>query len=229
MAVVSSDGSLIATAGDPDAFAFTRSSAKPFQLAPFVASGRFDEYRLGTDALAIMAASHSGEDRHVRLVQEILRGAGLTSAVLQNQVHAPYDAETAHRLIRDRELPTALRGNCSGKHAGMVLPPPRVPRAVAYAALPERSAGVRPAQGNIIAGTPSVRDLERLGSCTSDDVHLVPTQEAKRAWLRTLAQTEPDLVVNTGDNLAHVDALPADPRILRRPAGPARRLRVRVE
>jgi L-asparaginase II len=121
IAVLASDGRLVAGVGDPDQFAFIRSSAKPFQLAPFVASGRFDEYRLGTDALAIMAASHSGEDRHVRLVQEILRGAGLTSAVLQNQVHAPYDTTTAQRLIRDGEKPTALRGNCSGKHAAMVL------------------------------------------------------------------------------------------------------------
>ena len=46
---------------------------------------------------------------------------GLTSAVLQNQVHAPYDTETAQRLVRDGEKPTVLRGNCSGKHAGMVL------------------------------------------------------------------------------------------------------------
>jgi L-asparaginase II len=121
VAVVSPDGRLIASAGDPDHFAFIRSSAKPFQLAPFVVSGHFDEYRLGTEALAIMAASHSGEDRHVRLVQEILRGAGLTSAALQNQVHPPYDTETAQRLVRDGEKPTALRGNCSGKHAGMVL------------------------------------------------------------------------------------------------------------
>ena len=121
IAVVAPDGSAIASAGDPAQFVFARSSAKPFQLAPFVASGRFDEYGLGTEALAIMAASHSGEDRHVRLVQEILRRAGLTSSVLQNQVHAPYDRETAHRLLRDGEKPTALRGNCSGKHAGMVL------------------------------------------------------------------------------------------------------------
>jgi L-asparaginase II len=114
-------GGLIARVGDPDAFIFLRSSAKPFQLAPFVASGRFDEYALGTEAMAIMAASHSGEDRHVRLVQEILRRAGLTSGVLQNQIHPPFDTETAHRLIRDREKPTVLRGNCSGKHAAMVL------------------------------------------------------------------------------------------------------------
>jgi L-asparaginase II len=121
VAVVAPDGASIASVGDPEQFAFVRSSAKPFQLAPFVASGHFDAYRLGTEALAIMAASHSGEDRHVRLVQEILRGAGLTSAVLQNQVHAPYDAETAQRLVRDGEKPNVLRGNCSGKHAGMVL------------------------------------------------------------------------------------------------------------
>jgi L-asparaginase II len=121
VAVVSPDGTRIASVGDPAEFIYLRSSAKPFQLAPFVASGRFDEYGLGSEALAIMAASHSGEDRHVRLVQEILRRAGLTSSVLQNQVHAPYDTETAHRLLRDGEKPNALRGNCSGKHAGMVL------------------------------------------------------------------------------------------------------------
>jgi L-asparaginase II len=121
IAVTGSDGRLVARVGDPDTFIFLRSAAKPFQLAPFVASGRFDEYQLGTEALAIMAASHSGEDRHVRTVQEILRRAGLTSAVLQNATHAPYDTETAHRLIRDGEKPTVLRGNCSGKHAAMVL------------------------------------------------------------------------------------------------------------
>jgi len=121
VAVAAPDGSPVASVGDPEQFIYLRSSAKPFQLAPFVASGRFDEYGLGAEALAVMAASHSGEDRHVRLVQEILRRAGLTSAVLQNQVHAPYDTETAHRLIRDGEKPTVLRGNCSGKHAGMVL------------------------------------------------------------------------------------------------------------
>jgi L-asparaginase II len=121
IAVVSPDGASVASVGDPDTFIFLRSSAKPFQLAPFVASGLFDEYGLGAEAMAIMAASHNGEDRHVRLVQEILRRAGLTSAVLQNQVHPPFDTETAHRLIRDGEKATILRGNCSGKHAGMVL------------------------------------------------------------------------------------------------------------
>ena len=41
------------------------------------------------------------------------------------------------------------------------------------------------------------------------DLHLVPDQRRKRAWLRSLAGLEPDLVVDTGDNLAHQEAVPA--------------------
>jgi predicted MPP superfamily phosphohydrolase len=40
------------------------------------------------------------------------------------------------------------------------------------------------------------------------DLHLTPTTRRERDWVRGLAALEPDLVVNTGDNLAHVDAVP---------------------
>ena len=36
------------------------------------------------------------------------------------------------------------------------------------------------------------------------DIHMRPTQRHKQAWLRELARWEPDLVVNTGDNLSHL-------------------------
>ena len=123
IAVVAADGELIASVGDPDQVLFLRSSAKPFQLAPFVASGRFDGYGFGNpdEGLAIMAASHSGEDRHVRTVQALLRQGGLSREVLQCGTHPPFDSETAARLIRDGEPLTPLRHNCSGKHAGMAL------------------------------------------------------------------------------------------------------------
>jgi predicted MPP superfamily phosphohydrolase len=39
------------------------------------------------------------------------------------------------------------------------------------------------------------------------DLHLTPSQGMKRRWLRSLADLEPDLVVNTGDNLAHHDSV----------------------
>jgi uncharacterized protein len=40
------------------------------------------------------------------------------------------------------------------------------------------------------------------------DLHQAPGQDAKRDWVRSLATLEPDLVVNTGDNLSHRDAVP---------------------
>lgn len=39
------------------------------------------------------------------------------------------------------------------------------------------------------------------------DIHFVPGQHKKAAWLRSLAALEPDLVVNTGDNLSHAKAV----------------------
>ena len=41
------------------------------------------------------------------------------------------------------------------------------------------------------------------------DIHMRPSQRHKQAWLRELARWEPDLVVNTGDNLSHPRAVPA--------------------
>jgi len=41
------------------------------------------------------------------------------------------------------------------------------------------------------------------------DLHLVPTQHRKMEWVRSLATLDPHLVIDTGDNIAHVDALPA--------------------
>lgn len=40
------------------------------------------------------------------------------------------------------------------------------------------------------------------------DIHLVPGQERKTEWIRSLAELRPDLVVNTGDNLSHLEAVP---------------------
>ncbi len=41
------------------------------------------------------------------------------------------------------------------------------------------------------------------------DIHMRPAQRHKQAWLRELSRWEPDLVVNTGDNLSHPRAVPA--------------------
>jgi predicted MPP superfamily phosphohydrolase len=40
------------------------------------------------------------------------------------------------------------------------------------------------------------------------DLHLTPGQRRKQAWVRDLGSLRPDLVVNTGDNIAHRDSVP---------------------
>lgn len=39
------------------------------------------------------------------------------------------------------------------------------------------------------------------------DIHMAPWQHRKQDWLRSLALVEPDLIVNTGDNLGHADGI----------------------
>jgi predicted MPP superfamily phosphohydrolase len=51
-------------------------------------------------------------------------------------------------------------------------------------------------------GSPELRVLHL------SDVHMTPGQTRKQDWLRGLADLRPDLVVNTGDNLAHRGSVP---------------------
>jgi predicted MPP superfamily phosphohydrolase len=46
------------------------------------------------------------------------------------------------------------------------------------------------------------------------DLHMLPDQRSKQRWVAALDKLEPDLVVNTGDNLAHLHAVPAVLRAL---------------
>ncbi len=52
-------------------------------------------------------------------------------------------------------------------------------------------------------GRPSLRVLHLT------DLHMTPGQAKKQRWLRSLAALEPDLVINTGDNMAHPGVVPA--------------------
>lgn len=51
-------------------------------------------------------------------------------------------------------------------------------------------------------------DSEPLRLLHVSDLHMTPGRHRLQAWVRALASLDPDLVVVTGDNLAHVDAVP---------------------
>jgi predicted MPP superfamily phosphohydrolase len=76
---------------------------------------------------------------------------------------------------------------------------------IGYAALIERNAFVL-RELTMPVLTPGSSPLRVLHI---SDIHMRPNQRRKQAWLRELANWEPDLVVNTGDNLAHPKAVPA--------------------
>ena len=76
---------------------------------------------------------------------------------------------------------------------------------VAYATLIERNAFVV-RETTMPVLTPGSSPLRVLHL---SDFHMRPSQGRKQAWLRELASWEPDLVINTGDNLAHPKAVPA--------------------
>jgi predicted MPP superfamily phosphohydrolase len=57
-------------------------------------------------------------------------------------------------------------------------------------------------------------DAEPLRILHLSDMHMTPNQRRKQDWVASLAATDPDLVVVTGDNLAHPAAVPGALRAL---------------
>jgi L-asparaginase II len=119
-AVADPSGHITAATPGCDEITSLRSSAKPFQLLPFVERGHADALGCSVAELAIMAASHSGSRAHLALVQGLLDRLGLTPAALACGYHEPQDAESLEDVRRDPSRCGPLYNNCSGKHAGML-------------------------------------------------------------------------------------------------------------
>jgi len=120
IAVVDSNGRLISSYGDPQAVAFLRSSAKPFQVLPFVEGGGVEYYGFTPRELSISCASHEGSDLHVQTVQGIQKKVGVEESSLQCGVHMPGDVDAFKSLIVNNRQPTPNQNNCSGKHTAML-------------------------------------------------------------------------------------------------------------
>jgi L-asparaginase II len=114
-----SDGEPELTLGAADLPIYPRSCAKPLQLAAMLAVG-LDRLGLDDQALAVAAASHSGEPRHVAQVRRILGAAGLDESALDNTPGMPLSAPARRELVLAGRGPDQIHQNCSGKHAAML-------------------------------------------------------------------------------------------------------------
>ncbi|WP_296607241.1 metallophosphoesterase [Nocardioides sp.] len=93
--------------------------------------------------------------------------------------------------VRSAALRTAAAGALAG--AGLT----------AYALAEARAYTLRRVTVPVLPpGSPDLRVLHL------SDLHLTPDQTRKQKWLRGLAGLDPDLVVDTGDNLAHHASVP---------------------
>ena len=120
IAVVDSNGTLIASYGDPQMVAFLRSSAKPFQVLPFVERGGVEYFGFTPRELALSCASHEGSAMHVRAARQLQAKIGIEEDNLQCGTHLPGDVDELKALIIHDRKPTINHNNCSGKHTAML-------------------------------------------------------------------------------------------------------------
>lgn len=117
---VDPDGNILANLGRPETVTYLRSSAKPHQAIPLVASGAADRFGFTEKEIALACASHSGEPIHVELAASMLQKIGLGPEALKCGIHEPFSPEVSQELRERGEKPNVLHNNCSGKHAGML-------------------------------------------------------------------------------------------------------------
>ncbi|MEW6050560.1 MAG: asparaginase [Candidatus Zixiibacteriota bacterium] len=120
IAIVNAEGKLTHYLGDPFQPFMTRSSIKPFQLAPLITTGAADHYKFSNEQLAIMAGSHSGTDAHRVVVMSNLQKAGNKPEMLQCGAHPPIFMQQENIYPRNDEDKDPVRHNCSGKHSGFL-------------------------------------------------------------------------------------------------------------
>lgn len=120
VAVVDVDGKLRAWFGNPNKITFMRSSAKPFQALPLIASGGSQKLHLTLAEIALTCASHIGMPDHIKIAESIQAKARISESHLQCGTHLPYHNPSREDLRMKNLDPTPNHNNCSGKHSGML-------------------------------------------------------------------------------------------------------------
>ena len=120
IAVCDPAGRVVKCLGAIAAPVFARSSLKPFQALPLVASGAADAFGVTDAELALACASHSSEPGHVEAVRAWLARIGAGDADLVCGPHWPRHEPAMQAMLRAGEKPARVHNNCSGKHTGFL-------------------------------------------------------------------------------------------------------------
>ena len=106
---------------DPRRLTLVRSAAKPFQALAVAETGALERFAFDDADLALVCASHRGEERHDARARSMLaRGGGHVEADLRCGGHAAILRARDEEWMRKGIVPTPVWSNCSGKHAGVL-------------------------------------------------------------------------------------------------------------
>ena len=118
--VVDGKGEIVYSSGDPHYLTCVRSALKPFQASAAIKEGATKAVSFTPEEIALMCASHNGEDIHVNTAKSMLDKIDYETSYYECGTHFPYDKESRVKLIQNEENSSTLHNNCSGKHAGML-------------------------------------------------------------------------------------------------------------
>ena len=120
VAVCSSNGDILAHAGDPEMVTFIRSACKPMQALILFESGAADKFDFTDKEFAIMCSSHYGEPIHQEVILGLLGKIGCTMDDLETG--CPYSIRPAYfeQQLRENIEMKPYNSDCSGKHCGFL-------------------------------------------------------------------------------------------------------------
>ena len=123
IAVCDANGDIKLGMGDYERDIFPRSAMKPLQtIALIEANKRINKFhQLSEEEIALICASHNGEQSHTNLVTSLLKKFDLNTNSLICGAHWSLEQETFIEQIKTIRKPNKTHNNCSGKHAGMLI------------------------------------------------------------------------------------------------------------
>jgi len=113
--ILNSDGTTYLSKGSPELSFYPRSAVKSLQASAMLKAG----LTVSDEELAIVCASHSGNQIHIDLVTKMLADRGIPLSAMGNASDKPLGEK--EKITWGDKAGTQLTQNCSGKHAGMLI------------------------------------------------------------------------------------------------------------
>ena len=110
----------IFSTNDDNDLIYPRSAIKIFQAIPFLKSGAHKKYNLSQKQLAIACASHCGEPKHIKVLEDWINKLKIKTKSLKCGTHNPLNKKDSDKLLLSGNKPNQLHNNCAGKHLGMI-------------------------------------------------------------------------------------------------------------